>query len=251
MKIKTLLFHHVHTHISSTSGLNVPRLVRIWDEIFKEGWGVRWLNLHYWAELWNAIYAFEILPCPFWARHHTLFTMNQMFLQKMLHKVIPTAAALLLLADQRHTEVCGHISMYSSATLDLWKDKILATVAALAGSSSLEQSKNLTSCSSDSGVVLCWGEAMGWLLLETIIPLFCNTRAAVAEQNFLKCPANISAAGAISATRNRHLTPEISWDSHYRGLCSCCPWTGYFSLGTNSTKTFFKGQATIKPLVFS
>lgn len=99
--------------------------------------------------------------------------------------------------------------MYSSATLDLCKDKILATVAASAGSSRLEQSKDLTP-RSDSGAVWCWGEVMGWLPSETIIPLFHNSRAAVAKQNFLKWLANVSAAMAISVTRDRHSTPETS-----------------------------------------
>ena len=99
--------------------------------------------------------------------------------------------------------------MYSLGTLDSCKDKILAAAAALAGSRRLERSEDLTP-RSDSGAVWCWGEAMGWLPSETIIPLFCNTRSAVAEQNFLKRPANISAAVAISVTRDGHSTPGIS-----------------------------------------
>lgn len=99
--------------------------------------------------------------------------------------------------------------MYSLATLDLCKDKILATASASAGSSRLEPSEDLTP-HSDSGAVWCWGEAMGWLPSKPIIPLFCSNRTAVDEQNFLKCPANVSVAVTISVTRDRHLTPGIS-----------------------------------------
>lgn len=63
-----------------------------------------------------------------------------------------------------------------------------------------------------------------FIIFNNFVILFCNTRAA--EQNFLECPADACAAVVISVTRDRHSTPGISWDSHYRGVCRCCPLTG-------------------------
>lgn len=94
--------------------------------------------------------------------------------------------------------------MYSLSTLDLCKDKILAAAAALAGSSIFEASPLALTVKQP---VL--GRGKGLAALTKHNPCFSNTRAAVAEQNFLKCPANICAAVAISVTRDEHSVPGI------------------------------------------
>lgn len=91
------------------------------------------------------------------------------------------------------------MSMYSLATLDSCKDKTLAAAAALAGSSILEALPFALTV--DQSVL---GRGKGLPALTKHNPSFSNTQAAVAEQNFLKCPANICAAVAVSVTKDEH-----------------------------------------------
>lgn len=102
--------------------------------------------------------------------------------------------------------------MYYLAALDSCKDKILAAAAALAGSSILEASPLVLTMEQP---VL--GRGKGLAALTKHNPCFSNTRAAVAKQTLLKCPANICAAVAISATREEHSVPGILRDSQLQG----------------------------------
>lgn len=170
----------------------------------------------------------------FWWRQYILLTNKQTFPQKKLLQL----TQMLLFLCYWLTEGM-HISTCILNALDLCKTKSWQFWQHW-----LKWRKDLTPCS-DSGLLLGRGNGLG--TSETIISLFCSIRAAVAQQSLPTCLQPWQSQW----WRTGRSDSGIFWGSPCEGLCRYCLWTGCISLGINSIKIFYEGQASMRPLLFS